>query len=462
MKHFLIFLLSSLLVGYVLTGCKKDNPTVLPTVISTEPIDKAINIALNSKISATFSVEMDSTTVRLMNFIVMRESEIVLGTIEYKNKSAIFSPTDVLLANSVYTVKVTTGILNIAGNGIKEDYEWSFTTGTTIDNTIPVVNLASPAHNETGVGRNNSVEIVFSEAMDPSTITSSSFFVKQGTTMVAGDISYAENTATFTPTNTLEAGKVYTATITTNITDIAGNAIAENIIWTFTTGGSDLGFNAVNLKTSTDYVILAKSAITNSSISAITGDLGLSPAATSYITGLSITNATGFATSAQVSGKIYAADMPDPTAINLTTAVEDMITAYNDAAGRTLPDFIELGTGNIGGKTLEAGLYKWTNSVTVPTNVTISGGENDIWIFQIAGNLTSSSAVNIILEGGAQAKNIFWQVSGAVTLGSTSHFEGIILSKTSIELKAGASLNGKALAQTAVILDSNVVTNLSE
>lgn len=105
-------------------------------------------------------------------------------------------------------------------------------------------------------------------------------------------------------------------------------------------------------------MILAKSAITNISTSAITGDLGLSPAATSYITGLSLTDATGYATSAQVTGSIFAADMADPTPITLTTAVENMITAYNDAAGRPSPDFLELLTGSIGGQTLTSGLYK--------------------------------------------------------------------------------------------------------
>jgi hypothetical protein len=138
--------------------------------------------------------------------------------------------------------------------------------------------------------------------------------------------------------------------------------------------------------------------------------------------------------------------------------VNNMITAYNDAAGRLSPDFLELGTGNIGGKTLTPGLYKWTNTVTLPSSVTISGGANDVWIFQIAGNLSMSSAVNITLTGGAQAKNIFWQVAGQATFGTTSHFEGIILSMTGITLQTGASMNGRALAQTAVILDSNAVT----
>ena len=135
-----------------------------------------------------------------------------------------------------------------------------------------------------------------------------------------------------------------------------------------------------------------------------------------------------------------------------------MDSAYTDAAGRPSPDFSEPGTGNLGGLTLVPGLYKWSNTVTIPTDVTIAGGPNDVWIFQIAGNLTMSSAVKITLSGGAQASHIFWQVAGEATLGTTAHFEGVLLSMTGITLQTGASLHGRALAQTAVILDANAVT----
>jgi hypothetical protein len=322
----------------------------------------------------------------------------------------------------------------------------------------PTISVTGPVNNTTDIPRNTSITIQFSEAMEASTISSSSFTVKQGANVVAGTVVYTGTTATFTPTNSLSALTVYTATITTDAKDLAGNSLAANTTWSFTTGGTVSTLATVNLDASGDYVILAKTAINNGSTSAITGDLGLSPAATSYITGLSVTDATGYATSAQVTGKIYAADMAAPTPINLTTAVNNMITAYNDAAGRPSPDFTELATGNIGGKTLTPGLYKWTNTVTVPTSVTIAGGPNDVWIFQIAGNLTVSSAVNVTLSGGAQAKNIFWQVAGQVTLGTTAHFEGNILSMTGITLQTGASITGRALAQTAVILDANTVS----
>ena len=208
------------------------------------------------------------------------------------------------------------------------------------------------------------------------------------------------------------------------------------------------------------YAILAKTGISNVTGSTVTGDLGLSPAAASFITGFSLVadSTNVFSSSSSVVGKVYAANYAVPSPSNLTTAIGSMETAYTDAAGRSTPDFLELGTGNIGGLTLAPGLYKWTSTVTIPTNVTIAGGANDVWIFQTSGDLSIAAAKNVTLSGGAQAKNIFWQVAGHATLGATSHFEGIILSKTAITLQTGASMNGRALAQSQVALDNNAIT----
>ena len=209
----------------------------------------------------------------------------------------------------------------------------------------------------------------------------------------------------------------------------------------------------VNLGVARNFTILSKSGITNVYPSAITGNIGSSP----------ITGAAILVSCPEVTGTIYSVNAAGPLpcrvtdATRLTTAVSNMQTAYTDAAGRSNPNFFNLGAGNIGGKTLRRGLYKWTSSVIIPTNITISGSPYDVWIFQVAGTLKMSSAVKITLTGGAQAKNIFWQVAGAVTLGTTSHFEGIILGKTGINMQTGASINGRLLAQTAVTLQKNSV-----
>ncbi len=216
---------------------------------------------------------------------------------------------------------------------------------------------------------------------------------------------------------------------------------------------------AVNLGSSANFVILAKTGISTTGSTSIVGDIGASPAAATYITGFGLTAdmSNTFSTSALVTGKIYAADYTVPTPTTMTTAISDMETAYTDAAGRTNPTATELGAGNIGGMTLAPGLYKWSTNVTIPTDVTLSGGPNDVWIFQVAGNLIMSSATHIILSGGAQAGNVFWVVAGQTTIGTTTAFNGNILDQTTIVLNTGATLTGRALAQAAVTLDSNEV-----
>ena len=216
----------------------------------------------------------------------------------------------------------------------------------------------------------------------------------------------------------------------------------------------------VALGSAGNYVILAKAAISTTGTTSVVGNIGLSPAARSYFTGFSeVLDPTNvFARSSLVTGKMYAANMAPPTPANLTTAIGNMETAFTNAAGRTLPDFTELGAGNLDGKTLVPGLYKWGTGVTIPHRITLSGGANDVWIFQIASNLTVGNGAIVALSGGAQAKNIFWQVSGQTALGTNSQFKGIILCKTQIVLRTGAALKGRALAQTAVTLDANAVT----
>lgn len=218
-------------------------------------------------------------------------------------------------------------------------------------------------------------------------------------------------------------------------------------------GGLGRGPAPVNLRTAGSFVVLAQSQITNVPTSAITGNLGLSPA----------TGASMGVTCAQVTGSIYSVDAAGPLpcvvtdATRLTTAVADKGLAYTDAAGRAA-DVTELGAGNIGGLNLGPATYKWSTNLLIPTNVTLTGGANDVWIFQVAQGLTVSSGAQVILAGGALAKNVFWQTFAAADFGTTSKFSGVIMSATSIAMKTGASINGRLLAGTAVTLDQNTVT----
>lgn len=217
---------------------------------------------------------------------------------------------------------------------------------------------------------------------------------------------------------------------------------------------------AVNLQSAGNFVILTKTGISTTGVTSIVGDIGVSPAAATFITGfgLSLTAPNTYSTSPTVTGKVYAADYSSPTPSYMTTAISDMQTAYTDAAGLTNPTATELGAGNIGGLTIAPGLYKWGTGVTIPTDVTLSGGANDIWIFQIAQGLNISSSAKVVLAGGARAANIFWVVAGQTTIGTGASFNGNILDQTAIVLNTGATLTGRALAQTAVTLDANVVT----
>ncbi|MFA6981905.1 MAG: ice-binding family protein [Patescibacteria group bacterium] len=214
----------------------------------------------------------------------------------------------------------------------------------------------------------------------------------------------------------------------------------------------------VNLETAADFVILSETGISTIGVTKITGNIGVSPIAASAITGLElITDESGqFSTTTPATGKVYTADHNAPTPTMLITAVSDMQTAYADAAGR-VADVTELGNGDIGDLEILPGVYKWSADVIIPTDVTLSGGRNDIWIFQIAGNLAVGSGQKVILSGGAQAKNIFWVVAGTTTLGTRSMFNGTILGKANIALPTNSVLNGRALTSTAVTLDDSTV-----
>jgi len=353
--------------------------------------------------------------------------------------------------------------------------------------TDPTVGSSSPANGATNVsiGTNSISNVVtgtaltanFSQAMDPATIVSPqlTFTLAQTATgtNVPGTVSMngANTTATFTPTALLMPNTGYTATITTVAKSAGGTAMPNPIAWSFTTrAGAAIGQAPVNLLSAGNFAILAKTAITDVPPSAITGNIGLSPT-----TGAGIN-----VTCAEMTGTIFTVDAAYVGSGNVTcvapgpganktlvdNAVLDMGTAYNDALGRTNPDATELGAGDISGLTLAPGLYKWSTSVMVNTDVTLTGGADDVWIFQIAGDLDIAAGgsvpagIKVVLAGGAKATNIFWQVGGptGATLGTFSTFNGIILSAKQVRVRTGAVVNGRLFADTQVTLQQNPVT----
>jgi len=217
--------------------------------------------------------------------------------------------------------------------------------------------------------------------------------------------------------------------------------------------------SAVDLGLAAQYVVLSKAGISTTGTTFVVGNMAVSPISAIAITGFPLTlDASGtFATSPLVEGKIYAATYAPPTPAILTTVISNMETAYTDAAGRTTPDTTELGSGILDGVTLPPGLHKWGTDFLLTSSMTFAGGPQDVWILQIAQDLDLGTGARVNLEGGALAANIFWQVGGQATLGTTSHFAGILLSQSSIAARTGATVDGRLFAQTAVTLDANQV-----
>lgn len=333
--------------------------------------------------------------------------------------------------------------------------------GSDVDEIAPTVVSVAPTDGAMTASIYAELVVTFSEELDPASIGASTLTLDAGMVAVPGLVTVSGALVTFTPDAPLEYSTLYSATLGTGPTDLAGNPLAAGQSWEFTTGAAGSGPLFVDLGTAGNFVILAKSAISTVPDSVITGDVGISPAALSFMTGFAETLDVGgvFATAPQVTGTLYAANMNVPTPATMTTAVSDMEVAYTDAAGRTDNANIDLYTGNLGGQTLAPGLYTWDRSVTIPGDLTLqgNGNPNDVWILQMTGSLSLAAATDILLTNGAKAENVFWQVAGQVTTGATSHFEGIILCMTSITLGTNATMNGRALAQTAVHLDQSTL-----
>ena len=219
------------------------------------------------------------------------------------------------------------------------------------------------------------------------------------------------------------------------------------------------------------FAVLAKSGIDTVPSSVITGDIGVSPITFAAITGFTLVmdSSSEFSedTGAQLIGKAYAADYEGNTPGFMTTTVSSMEAAYTDVAGRATTDDekINLGGGLISGKTLKAGVYKWTTDVNFANDITISGDDEDIFIFQTSKNVIAGSGARVTLVSDSEtdvnnkplASNIFWQVAGSVDAGTTSHLEGTFLVATAVTMKTGSSLNGRILAQTAVNLQKATI-----
>jgi hypothetical protein len=414
-----------------------------PPPVSVSPPNVSAGICPNTVIAATFPQAMDPTTITTTTFTV---TPGVSGTVTHDstNKIFTFTPSASLGLSKVYTVTITTGAKDTLGNALASNYVWSFTTAAAACSSAPPPTVISvtPPNGAIGVCLNAVITATFSEAMKPASIDTATFTVAGVTGTVTLD--GTDKIAAFTPTANLAVNTTYTATITTGAQDAAGNPLAANYVWSFTTAAQPCQA-AVPLASAANFVVLAGSTVTNTGPTTISlGDLGLSPGSA----------VTGFPPGTLTPPAVM--HITDPTAAQ---AQLDLTTAYNYAAG--LPNGAVL-PGDMSGLTFTPGLYKTSSTVMLSAgNVTLDaqGNANAVFIFQVGSTLTTLGSTQVILAGGAQAKNIFWQVSSSATLGTNSIFMGTIMSLQAVTLDTGASLTGRALARNAAVtLDSSTVT----
>jgi hypothetical protein len=423
-----------------------------PTVVSVAPPNAATGACPNTIITATFSEAMNASTINATTFIVTGPGGTsVSGQVTYDASSdtATFTPSSTLALSTVYSATITTGAKDSFGNALASKFTWSFTTGsTTCQPGPPTVISEGPANGANGVCPNAIVVATFSEAMNPSTINATTFTLTgPGATSVTGQVTYdaPSHVATFTPSSLLALNTTYTATITTGAQDLFGNPLASNFVWTFMTAAVACQASTVPLGSAANFEVLAGSTVTNTGPTIITGgDLGLSPGSA----------VTGFPPGTLTPPAVM--HITDPTAAQ---AQLDLTTAYLYTAG--LPGGAVL-PGDMSGLTFTPGLYKTSSTVMLSAgNVTLDaqGNANAVFIFQVGSTLTTLGGTQVVLAGGAQAANVFWQVGSSATLGTSSIFEGTIMALSSITLDTGATLTGRALARNgAVTLDSNTVT----
>ncbi|MES2828499.1 MAG: ice-binding family protein [Bacteroidota bacterium] len=587
-KYYLALLSVTVLLAMTINGCKKDDyegevSGLCPVVVATDPLDKAVDVALNKLISVTFNTEMDSTSINSQTFIINQGTTKVAGTWATTPNPKIFTfkPTLPLTPFAVYTGTVTTGATDRFKTAMVANYTWTFTAIPQI--TLTALPVAGGTVTGAGTFAQGSSATVAATAAAGYTFTSwtengsvvsnsSSYqFTMAGNRVLVANFtpvpigSFAVNLSAApvaggatTGTGSYTAGSNVAITATANAgyafvnwTDgatvisispsyqfiITGNrtlvanfrvvpasqfvvALSSNPIAGGTTNGGGsfasgtsvtitaapntgytfsswtdkatglvisnsasytfpllanrtfvanfllipvvaIGPGPINLGAAGAFVILTKAGITNIGSTSITGNIGVSPAAATSMTGFGLIMDSGGQSSHTpiVTGGVYAADYAAPTPGNLTTAVSDMETAFTTANNLVTPaPIVNIYAGDISGRILPPGLYKWSTSVSVSSvGVTLAGGANDTWVFQIAQDLIVSTNAKITLTGGAQAKNVFWIVSGQANLLTSADFSGNILSKTLISLGTGAKVTGRLLAQTSVTMDANVV-----
>ena len=456
-----------------------------PTVISTDPANASIGVALSKVISANFSEAMNPTTINTSTFLLAQGTTPIAGTVTYSGTTASFTPTALLSPNTVYTATITTGAKDLAGNGLVSNYVFSFTTGTsTTDVTAPIVVSTDPPNAAMGVILSKIIAATFSEAMNPATINTTTFLLFQGITPVAGTVTYSGTTARFTPSANLLPNTLYTATITTGAKDVAGNGLATNYTWTFTTGGTTI--IAPPLGSVSLFGTFGGSAgITNQGLNTVinNGSIGTTAAST-LITGFhdGITGDVYTETPLNkglVTGRIYTAPPFPGSATSAAIAAQGLADAtvlYNSISPAGSPGGTDPGAGELGGLTLAPGTYKSASGTFKITNGNLTldaqGDPNAVWKFQTAAGLTvgvagPAGARSVLLINGGLAKNVFWYVGSAAVINGAGGgvMSGNIISSAGVTFSTAGNavqtvLNGRAISLNASVTMVNTTVNV--
>lgn len=451
--------------------------TIRPKVATTSPTPNETNVALNKIVEATFNMPMNPATITTSSFTLKQGTNVVPGTVTYNANTAFFKPTSALTVNTVYTATITTAAQNLSGVSIATDYIWNFTTGT---NIAPIVSSTSPNPEETGVLLNKIITATFNMAMDPLTLTTTTFSIRQGNAPIAGNVTYAGTTASFTPTNPLLANTRYTATITTAVKSSTGISLANNYVWSFTTQNTSFG---PNLGSAAIFGAFGGNAgVTNQGLNTIiNGSIGTTAAST-LVTGFHDATAIYTETTSNVgfvtNGIFTAPPMPGTAAsfAIATQGLADANAAYNAMSPANLPGGTDPGAGELGGLTLTPGIYKSASGTFKITNGNLTldaqGNPNATWVFQTASGLTvgiagPTGAKSVTMIGGALPKNVFWYVGSAATINAAGGgtMVGTIIANSGVTFSTAGNaaqtvLNGRAISLVASVTMVNTTINV--
>jgi Ice-binding-like/Bacterial Ig-like domain len=461
--------------------------TTRPSVLQTIPTNNSVSVAINSKVSAVFSEDMAPASLTTASFVLTRNTlgTQVPGSVSYSvsSRTAQFTSGSTLVSNASYTARVTAAATDLAGNALggntaplpsASDYVWVFTTSAVADITPPTVGVVTPPNLATSVCLSRVVSAGFSEAMDTTTLTTQTFVVTDGGVVVPGTVTYdaSTHTASFVVTNPSGFAPSKTLVVTiksglTGVADLAGNKLAADKVWQFTTGTQPCA-TPVDLGTIALYGAFGGAAgVTNQGINTtVQGNLGTTAACTlmtGFHDGLNTFTETPLNIGA-VSGSVTCGPPAPGTTTSLaaaTLALSDAVLAYNTMAA--MPSGSDSGAGELGGLVLAQGVYTAAAGsfklTTGDLTLDAQGDSSSIWVFQSATSLTigqTATPRHITLINGAQAKNIYWQVGSAARIENTSAMVGTIIAPAGVTISTAGqtaltTLTGRAIGLTASV-----------